>query len=110
MKRLSFKKFLELTEAGGGADVTGMYAPTNGLLSPEEDPFFTYGKVKTIFADTDDEFIDKNKLDNIAKDVVPGDGVEYPQRDGKNGFDARDIAARIIRNTSGKSAISKKRR
>jgi hypothetical protein len=83
-----FKKATILTETpqgGGGGEITGMYAPTNSLLKPEEDPTKN-GRMKGD-SSVNDEFIDKDRLSlDKAEDLgtlSPGEGRAYQQEDGK---------------------------
>jgi len=70
--------------ASGGPEVTGQFAPNNSLLKPEENPEDTHGKVKVAQAELDDQFIEKEKLDDMSdEEPIPGDGRQYPQPDGK---------------------------
>lgn len=116
---------------GGGAEITGRYAPTNSLLKPEEDPIKN-NRMRQDNA-TSDEFIDTSRLDNVrasdaASEVDPeedeldkindisdpdehplGDGKQYPQSDGKDGFDARRIADQIIKDRMGNIKTPEKR-
>lgn len=101
----------KVSEAMGGGEVTGQFAPTNGLLVPEEDPSFTHSNVKTAQAEKDDQFIDYDELndeviDDIADEVVPGEGIQYRQSDGKQPFNPKDVAKDIIRKTMGSSAAA----
>lgn len=80
--------------------ITGQYAPTNGLLKPEYAP--PQSHVKTPNAEKDDQHIDMSKL---ASHVVPGETTDpEPQDDGKDegdevGFDPARIAEQIVRST-----------
>lgn len=98
----------QIDEASGGPEVTGQYAPTNGLLKKEEDPTITQGHVKTAQAELDDQFIEKEKLDDIVDEIRPGEGKQYPQDDEKedeyedeDDFDPRKVAESIIQQTVG---------
>lgn len=88
-----------IKEASGGPEVTGQYAPTNSLLSPEENPEDTQGHVKVAQAELDDQFIDDARLDDITdEEPIPGEGEQYPQDDGKEDeFDSRKIAENIVK-------------
>lgn len=95
------------------SELTGQYAPTNSLLKTEEDPTVNQGKVKTAQAELDDQYIDTSKLDNVDE-IIPGDGVQYPQDDGKDEeehderlvtteFDPKKVAEDILKQTIGKA-------
>lgn len=100
-------------EAAGGSEVTGQYAPTNDLLKPEEDPTVTQSSVKVAQAELDDQYIDKSRLDDITDEVIPGEGDQYAQDDGKDDtdeinqdegatkFDPKSVAESIIQQTIG---------
>jgi hypothetical protein len=109
VKESAEKTVDEAMNGGGGAEITGRYAPNNSLLTPEEDPTEN-GRMKGD-SSVNDEFTDPNRLDpeivelnkinDIADDHPLGDGKQYPQEDGKDGFDARDIASKIIKDSMG---------
>lgn len=98
-------------EAMGGGEVTGQFAPTNDLLKVEEDPTFTHSNVKTAQAVKDDTSIDLDRLDpdheeldtaeEIADEVLPGSGEQYPQDDEKEEFDPKKVAENILHQTIG---------
>lgn len=98
-------------EAMGGGEVTGQFAPTNDLLKVEEDPSFTHSHLKTAQAAKDDTSIDLDKLDpdhedidfadEVADEVLPGSGEQYPQDDGKEEFDPKKVAENILHQTIG---------
>lgn len=63
-------------------EVTGMYAPTNGLLSPEENPEYDESNVKIPHTEKDDELVNKARLWKITdKEPTPGTGASYPEED-----------------------------
>ena len=118
------KKKKKVTEASAG-DITGQYAPNNSLLKPEEDPAVTQSRAKTAQAELDDQYIDKSRLDSITDDVIPGDGISYPQDDGKDDeyededdyneelvtyeYDPKKVAEDILASTIGKAKIPTQR-
>jgi hypothetical protein len=67
----------KITESSGGPEVTGQYAPTNGLLHPEENPEFTQSTVKVAKHDLNDQHIDQSKLEDIT-DTPPTPGTGHP--------------------------------
>lgn len=80
--------------APGAGDITGYVAPTTKLLKPEFPP-----KLKHV-EKPDDE--DEDIADVIAvSSVTPGDAGRTAdnrkQPDGKGGFDAREVAQRIVK-------------
>lgn len=98
--------------ASGGGEITGQYAPTSDLLQPEEDPAGTESHVKVAQAALDDQYVDAARLEDITDEVIPGEGVQYPQDDGKDEsevesneestkFDPKDVAESIIQQTLG---------
>lgn len=102
-------KAKKVAEAAGTATITGQFAPTNGLLKPEEEPM--QGSVKTAQATKDDEHIDHTRLDDISSSVQPGETTDpEPQRgnnlpSGEEGdedeFDPKRIAEDIVGRTIG---------
>lgn len=113
----------KVTEASGGSEITGQYAPNNSLLTPEENPEDTHGKVKVAQAEVDDEFINKVRLGDITdEEPIPGTGRDYPQDDEKEenteivnnlvaktkpiqNFDPNKVAETILQTTIGKHSI-----
>jgi hypothetical protein len=100
----------DVKEASGGGEITGQYAPTNGLLKPEFPPPQSHVKVGQ--AEKDDEHIDHTKLDDIASHVVPGETTDPEPQHGNNvadevlddevnDFDPKRVAEDIVRNTFG---------
>lgn len=92
----------------GGGETTGQTAPSPVLNVPEEDPSFELNmKNRT---PVEDEYIDLARLeldddiDDIASEVIPGQGVQYPEKE-KPAFDAKQVAEGIIRSTVGKNPI-----
>jgi hypothetical protein len=102
----------KVSEAASAATITGQYAPTNGLLKPEEEP--TQSSVKIGNATKDDEHIDHTRLSDISSSVLPGETTDpEPQRgnnepSGEEGddeeFDPKRVAEGIVSRTIGGSA------
>lgn len=86
-----------VTEASGGGEVTGQYAPTNDLLKPEYEPPRSHAKAPG--TEKDDEFIDKKKLSDLGSKVVPGEGTEDSDIET---FDPRQVAADLIKSKFGR--------
>lgn len=94
----SFKESKSTVKEGsgsGGPEVTGQYAPTNGLLVPEEPPVETHHPIHP----QEDNDIDYANLPDIASEVIPGEGTD----DNAMGqeFDPKNIAKSIVSNTIG---------
>lgn len=87
-------------EAAGGGEVTGQYAPTNGLLKPEEEPL--QSTVKTAQAEKDDQQIDLEKLASIASHVVPGETTDPTPDVDLDEFDPKRVAENIVKSTVGR--------
>lgn len=68
-----------VNEGAEAANITGMYAPTNGLLKPEFAPI--QSKSKTPKTEPLDDLID---LDKLADNITPGKGAQYAQKDNKS--------------------------
>lgn len=85
-------------------EITGQYAPTNGLLKPEFPPPESH--VKTAQAEKDDQAID---MDKLASHVTPGETTDPEPQKGNNvadegdeeEFDPRRVAEDIMRNVFG---------
>jgi hypothetical protein len=107
----------DLQEAtSGGGEITGMYAPNNSLLKPEEDPTKN-GRMR---GDTsvNDEFTDEDRLSLDKAEEIgtpsPGEGRAYQQEDGKpregkivppeedEEFDPKKVAEDIVKSALGK--------
>ncbi len=73
------RQLFDLSEAGFGGEITGQYAPTNGLLKPEYDPAFTF--MAKPYRVQNDQHTDISRLDAEdeldAADIVPGEGRDY---------------------------------
>lgn len=90
-------------EASGGPEVTGQYAPTNGLLKPEyESP---RSHMKAPGTEKDDERYVELELSDLGE-PVPGPSTDH-QSDGSNtltpekDFDPREVAAQIVKSRVG---------
>jgi hypothetical protein len=88
----------EVTEASGGGEVTGQFAPTNDLLKPEYEPPSSHAKAPG--TEKDDELIDKTKLSDLGR-VRPGEGTADSDIEE---FDPRTIADTIIKDRIGSVA------
>lgn len=74
----SKEKKKKVTEASGGGEITGQYAPTNDLLIPEKEPIKSKAKIPR--TEKDDELVNKARLDQITdEEPTPGTGTPYPQ-------------------------------
>jgi ribosomal protein S12 len=99
-----------VTEAAGGGEITGQYAPSNDLLVPEEDPA-SNGRMRGN-KPVNDEFTDEDRLsldkaEEISSSITPGEGRAYQQEDGKKQdepFDAKKVASGIVKTTMGGGA------
>lgn len=87
----SIPKASFVKEGAEAANITGQYAPTNGLLKPEREP--KRSSAKTPKTEPMDDYIDLSKL---AGDVTPGSGKQYVQSDNKQELEPRDIVSNII--------------
>lgn len=86
------------------SDITGQYAPTNGLLKTEFPPPESHAK--TPGTEANDETIDPVKLDDIASSVLPGETTDPEPESSENDedlpeFDPRRVAEAIVKNTFG---------
>lgn len=83
----------KIEEGALGADITGQYAPTNGLLKPEKEPT-PKSSAKTPKTEPYDELIDREELG--LDDFTPGrGGKQYAQEDGKD-IDPRELVDELI--------------
>lgn len=84
------------------SEITGQYAPTNGLLTPEEDPM--HSSVKTADAMKNDEHINHARIEDISSSVLPGETTDPEPQVGNNEeeeFDPRRVADTIVKSTFG---------
>lgn len=86
-----------VTEASGGPDVTGQFAPTNDLLKPEYEPPASHAKAPG--TEKDNELVQKKKLSDLGK-VTPREGTEDSDIDDE--YDPRQVAADLIKSKFGK--------
>ncbi len=81
----------QVKEGAEAADITGQYAPTNGLLKPEYEP--KRSSAKTPQLEPMDELID---IEELTNDIIPGSGKQYAQSDEKREMSARDIINKVL--------------
>lgn len=93
----SDKKKETITEASGGGEVTGQFAPTNDLLKPEYKPPDSHAKAPG--TEKDNEFVQKKKLSDLGK-MTPREGTADTDIDSE--FDPRQAVADAIKTKFGK--------
>lgn len=86
-----------VSEASGGADVLGQYAPTNQLLTPEYEPPVTH-------VDVPDK---ESQLSALGRPTPGQSPVAEPEGDAE--FDPRSVAERIIQDNVGKVKAPEKK-
>lgn len=90
-------------EASAGPEVTGQYAPTNGLLKPEYEPPRSHAKAPG--TEKDDENIDMSRISDLGR-PTPGESTDHEPEGSDTseinaGFDPRSIAERIVKDKFG---------
>lgn len=87
----------KVEEAVGGPDVTGQYAPTNQLLTPEYEPPSTHVEVPD----------EETQLSDLGRPVPGQSPVGEPEGDTE--FDPRSVAERIIQDNVGRVRAPEKK-
>lgn len=80
-----------IKEASGGGEVTGQYAPTNALLTPEYEPRSTHKERKR----------DETNLSDLGTPVPGQSHVVEPEGGGRIAFEPKDVARQLIRDKIG---------
>lgn len=92
----------DIVEAAGGGEITGQYAPTNDLLTPEYEPRTTHKERRG----------KETKLSDLGRPVPGQSPVAEPEGETSENrmvFEPKDVAERIIRGKFGRVTAPEKK-